>query len=75
VRQTGERATTLLLCNTIGVPLDQREVPIAAAHVVMTPIHIVVASEKDVYIWQFRVAQVGRIPSPTASPIGTPITA
>ena len=36
------------------MPLESRDVALAPSHVAMTNTHIILASERTVYIWQYR---------------------
>ena len=44
----------IVLCNSIGTPLDFKYIDLAPVHVAMTTSHIVVASKEAFYLWQFK---------------------
>jgi len=44
----------IILCNSIGTPLDFKYIDLAPAYVAMTTSHIVVASKEAFYMWQFK---------------------
>lgn len=48
----------LILCNAIGSPVDSKYIDIEPVFVSMTPYHLIVASNDEVYVWQFRSAVV-----------------
>ncbi|XP_054833887.1 WD repeat-containing protein 35 [Eublepharis macularius] len=47
----------LILCNSIGTPLDPKYIDIAPLFVTMTKTQVIVASKEAFYIWQYRVAK------------------
>ncbi|XP_062892582.1 WD repeat-containing protein 35 isoform X2 [Mobula hypostoma] len=47
----------LVLCNSIGTPLDSKYIDIDPLYVTMTKTHVIVASKEAFYIWQYRVAK------------------
>ncbi|XP_060042583.1 WD repeat-containing protein 35 isoform X5 [Erinaceus europaeus] len=47
----------LVLCNSIGTPLDPKYIDIVPLFVAMTKTHVVAASKEAFYIWQYRVAK------------------
>ncbi|XP_012582813.1 PREDICTED: WD repeat-containing protein 35 [Condylura cristata] len=47
----------LVLCNSIGTPLDPKYIDIVPLHVAMTKTHVIAASKEAFYIWQYRVAK------------------
>ncbi|XP_078503870.1 WD repeat-containing protein 35 [Lissotriton helveticus] len=47
----------LVLCNSIGTPLDSKYIDIAPLFVTMTKSHVIAASREAFYIWQYRVAK------------------
>ncbi|XP_032877389.1 WD repeat-containing protein 35 isoform X1 [Amblyraja radiata] len=47
----------LVLCNSIGTPLDSKYIDIDPLFVTMTKTHVIVASKEAFYIWQYRVAK------------------
>ncbi|RMC17193.1 hypothetical protein DUI87_05770 [Hirundo rustica rustica] len=47
----------LVLCNSIGTPLDPKYVDIEPLFVTMTKTHVIAASKEAFYIWQYRVAK------------------
>ncbi|XP_060089548.1 WD repeat-containing protein 35 isoform X2 [Heteronotia binoei] len=47
----------LVLCNSIGTPLDPKYIDIAPLFVTMTKTQVIVASKEAFYIWQYRVAK------------------
>lgn len=44
----------LVLCSTVGSPVDSRFVRLPAKHVAMTHHQVVVADDASVYVWQYR---------------------
>ena len=44
----------IILCNSIGTPLDFKYIDLAPSFVAMTASHIVVASREAFYMWQFK---------------------
>lgn len=44
----------LVLCNSIGTPLDSKYIDIEPMYVTMTRTHIIAASREAFYTWQFR---------------------
>lgn len=47
----------LVLCNSIGTPLDPKYIDIVPLFVTMTKTHVIAASKEAFYIWQYRVAK------------------
>uniref|UniRef100_A0A803XM55 WD repeat-containing protein 35 n=1 Tax=Meleagris gallopavo TaxID=9103 RepID=A0A803XM55_MELGA len=47
----------LVLCNSIGTPLDPKYIDIGPLFVTMTRTHVIAASKEAFYIWQYRVAK------------------
>ncbi|NXW58812.1 WDR35 protein, partial [Eurystomus gularis] len=47
----------LVLCNSIGTPLDPKYIDIGPLFVTMTKTHVIAASKEAFYIWQYRVAR------------------
>lgn len=43
----------LILCNTIGTPVDSKYIDIQPTHVALSSYHVIVASTETVYVWQF----------------------
>lgn len=56
----------LILCNSIGSPVDTKKINIEPLFVSMNKTHIVVASNDSVYVWQYR-SQVSKVLSQDAS--------
>ncbi|KAJ8321655.1 hypothetical protein KUTeg_000126 [Tegillarca granosa] len=44
----------LVLCNSIGTPLDSKYVEIDPVYLTMTKTHIITASKEAIYTWQFK---------------------
>ena len=44
----------LVLCNSIGTPLDSKYIDLDPMYVSMTKTHIVAASKEAFYVWQFK---------------------
>ena len=44
----------LVLCNSIGTPLDSKYIDIDPVYVCMTKTHIIAASKEAFYQWQFK---------------------
>jgi hypothetical protein len=65
VLQSGDQSTTVSLCSAIGVPVESKEVPIAASFMAMTASHVLMASERTVYVWQYR-STISRALGPSA---------
>uniref|UniRef100_A0A3B3BQS7 WD repeat-containing protein 35 n=1 Tax=Oryzias melastigma TaxID=30732 RepID=A0A3B3BQS7_ORYME len=56
--ETGNSARyVLILCNSIGTPLDSKYIDIEPLFVTMTKTHVVAASKEAFYLWQYRVAK------------------
>ncbi|NWT50042.1 WDR35 protein, partial [Erythrocercus mccallii] len=47
----------LVLCNSIGTPLDPKYIDIEPLFVTMTKTHVIAASKEAFYVWQYRVAK------------------
>ncbi|XP_078204572.1 WD repeat-containing protein 35 isoform X6 [Callithrix jacchus] len=47
----------LVLCNSIGTPLDPKYVDIVPLFVAMTKTHVIAASKEAFYTWQYHVAK------------------
>ncbi|XP_037550969.1 WD repeat-containing protein 35 [Nematolebias whitei] len=47
----------LILCNSIGTPLDSKYIDIDPLFVTMTKTHVIAASKDVFYMWQYRVAK------------------
>uniref|UniRef100_A0AAR2KEL8 Anaphase-promoting complex subunit 4 WD40 domain-containing protein n=1 Tax=Pygocentrus nattereri TaxID=42514 RepID=A0AAR2KEL8_PYGNA len=47
----------LVLCNSIGTPLDSKYIDIDPLFVTMTKTHVITASKEAFYAWQYRVAK------------------
>ncbi|XP_036398202.1 WD repeat-containing protein 35 isoform X1 [Megalops cyprinoides] len=47
----------LVLCNSIGTPLDSKYIDIDPLFVTMTRTHVIAASKEAFYTWQYRVAK------------------
>ncbi|XP_014880657.1 WD repeat-containing protein 35-like [Poecilia latipinna] len=47
----------LILCNSIGTPLDSKYIDIEPLFVTMTRTHVITASKEAFYLWQYRVAK------------------
>ncbi|KFV77076.1 WD repeat-containing protein 35, partial [Dryobates pubescens] len=47
----------LVLCNSIGTPLDPKYIDIEPLFATMTKTHVIAASKEAFYIWQYRVAK------------------
>ncbi|CAG5866211.1 unnamed protein product [Menidia menidia] len=47
----------LILCNSIGTPLDSKYINIDPLFVTMTKTHVIAASKDVFYLWQYRVAK------------------
>ena len=50
----------LILCNSIGCPIDTKKIGIEPLFVSMNKTHIIAASTDSVYVWQYR-SQVSRV--------------
>ena len=44
----------LVLCNTIGSPLDSKHIDFEPQYFVITPHHVIAANGSFVYVWQYR---------------------
>jgi len=42
------------LCNSIGSPIETKYISIRPIHVTMTPLHVVIADGRVVYLWQYK---------------------
>uniref|UniRef100_A0A8B9JLR4 WD repeat-containing protein 35 n=1 Tax=Astyanax mexicanus TaxID=7994 RepID=A0A8B9JLR4_ASTMX len=47
----------LVLCNSIGTPLDSKYIDIDPLFITMTKTHVIAASKEAFYAWQYRVAK------------------
>ncbi|KAF4016576.1 hypothetical protein G4228_007779, partial [Cervus hanglu yarkandensis] len=47
----------LVLCNSIGTPMDPKYIDLVPLFVTMTKTHVIAASKEAFYIWQYRVAK------------------
>ncbi|XP_056342288.1 WD repeat-containing protein 35 isoform X2 [Oenanthe melanoleuca] len=47
----------LVLCNSIGTPLDPKYIDIEPLFVTMTKTHVIAACKDAFYVWQYRVAK------------------
>ncbi|XP_063088248.1 WD repeat-containing protein 35 isoform X3 [Cavia porcellus] len=47
----------LILCNSIGTPLDPKYIDVVPLFVTMTKTHVIAASKEAFYVWQYRVAK------------------
>ncbi|XP_013413466.1 WD repeat-containing protein 35-like [Lingula anatina] len=47
----------LVLCNSIGTPLDSKYIELEPGYVTMTKTHIVAASKEAFYTWQYKTTQ------------------
>uniref|UniRef100_A0A3Q3JR91 WD repeat-containing protein 35 n=1 Tax=Monopterus albus TaxID=43700 RepID=A0A3Q3JR91_MONAL len=47
----------LILCNSIGTPLDSKYIDTEPLFVTMTKTHVIAASKEVFYLWQYRVAK------------------
>uniref|UniRef100_A0A4W5N0P7 WD repeat-containing protein 35 n=1 Tax=Hucho hucho TaxID=62062 RepID=A0A4W5N0P7_9TELE len=54
---TGTYTYVLVLCNSIGTPLDSKYIDIDPLFVTMTKTHVIAASKEAFYTWQYRVAK------------------
>ncbi|XP_075454542.1 WD repeat-containing protein 35 isoform X1 [Ascaphus truei] len=55
--ETSGATYVLVLCNSIGTPLDSKYIDIVPMFVTMTKTHVIAASKEAFYIWQYRVAK------------------
>ena len=46
----------LILCNSIGSPIDNRIINIYPEYICLTESHVFVSNKNYVYVWQFRNA-------------------
>ena len=46
----------LLLCNSIGSPVDSKFINIEPLYVTMSSTHIIVCSDEHIYVWQYKNA-------------------
>jgi WD repeat-containing protein 35 len=53
----------LILCNSIGSPVDNRIINIEPEYICLTETHVIVASKSYVYVWQFRNQQTDLNPN------------
>lgn len=44
----------LILCNSIGSPVDSKYIDLEPTYTTMTKYHVIVASKESVYVWQYR---------------------
>ncbi|KAM4772218.1 WD repeat-containing protein 35 [Rhinophrynus dorsalis] len=55
--ETNGATYVLVLCNSIGTPLDSKYIDIVPMFVTMTKAHVIAASKEAFYVWQYRVAK------------------
>ncbi|XP_063039587.1 WD repeat-containing protein 35 isoform X2 [Engraulis encrasicolus] len=55
--ESGNATFVLVLCNSIGTPLDSKYIDIDPLFVTMTKTHVIAASKEAFYTWQYRVAK------------------
>ncbi|KAG5266079.1 hypothetical protein AALO_G00249550 [Alosa alosa] len=55
--ESGNATYVLVLCNSIGTPLDSKYIDIDPLFVTMTKTHVIAASKEAFYTWQYRVAK------------------
>ncbi|XP_062325717.1 WD repeat-containing protein 35 isoform X1 [Osmerus eperlanus] len=55
--ESGSALFVLVLCNSIGTPLDSKYIDIDPLFVTMTKTHVITASKEAFYTWQYRVAK------------------
>ncbi|XP_062851768.1 WD repeat-containing protein 35 [Trichomycterus rosablanca] len=55
--EAGTATYVLVLCNSIGTPLDSKYIDIDPLFVTMTKTHVIAASKEAFYVWQYRVAK------------------
>jgi len=46
---------SLILCDAIGSPVDTKRIDMPPQYLAMTPMHVVVGSRDQVYVWQYSV--------------------
>lgn len=51
---TNSGSYQLILCNAIGSSVDTKYINIQPQYIAMTKTHVIVASEKIVYVWHYR---------------------
>ncbi|XP_060727604.1 WD repeat-containing protein 35 [Tachysurus vachellii] len=54
---TATATYVLVLCNSIGTPLDSKYIDIDPLFVTMTKTHVIAASKEAFYVWQYRIAK------------------
>uniref|UniRef100_A0A8B9JMT6 WD repeat-containing protein 35 n=1 Tax=Astyanax mexicanus TaxID=7994 RepID=A0A8B9JMT6_ASTMX len=54
---SGASTYVLVLCNSIGTPLDSKYIDIDPLFITMTKTHVIAASKEAFYAWQYRVAK------------------
>ncbi|XP_036431101.1 LOW QUALITY PROTEIN: WD repeat-containing protein 35 [Colossoma macropomum] len=55
--EAGAATYVLVLCNSIGTPLDSKYIDLDPLFVTMTKTHVIAASKEAFYAWQYRVAK------------------
>uniref|UniRef100_A0A8C5M5H2 WD repeat-containing protein 35 n=1 Tax=Leptobrachium leishanense TaxID=445787 RepID=A0A8C5M5H2_9ANUR len=55
--ETNGATYVLVLCNSIGTPLDSKYIDIVPMFVTATNTHVIAASKEAFYVWQYRVAK------------------
>ncbi|KAL0485363.1 WD repeat-containing protein [Acrasis kona] len=44
----------LIMCNSIGSPVESKYIPIEPIYLAMTECHVIIASDKSIMIWQYK---------------------
>jgi WD repeat-containing protein 35 len=56
---TVKRQTTLILCNSMGTPIENRSMDVEPEHIAIGPTHVAIASSTSMYVWQFKASGGG----------------
>lgn len=46
----------LLLCNTLGIPIDTKYLPVEPKHVSISQTHVIASTDNVVYVWHYRTS-------------------
>ncbi|KAF7657555.1 hypothetical protein LDENG_00025340 [Lucifuga dentata] len=57
IESEGHAKYVLILCNSIGTPLDSKYIDVEPLFVTINKTHVIAASKEAFYMWQYRVAK------------------
>jgi WD repeat-containing protein 35 len=67
--QQQDKKYLLIVCNSIGSPIDNKYISIEPKYVAMTTTHIFIADDMNVYVWKYKVKQGPNALSLDTSPL------